>query len=48
VVEAAGQLFHLFRDGPDYAFILRYRQERGVLFVLVLAPELEHANLHES
>ena len=23
VVEAAGQLIHLFRDGPDYAFILR-------------------------
>ncbi len=23
MVEAAGQLIHLFRDGPDYAFILR-------------------------
>ena len=23
LVEAAGQLIHLFRDGPDYAFILR-------------------------
>jgi hypothetical protein len=23
LVEAAGQLFHLFRDGLDYAFILR-------------------------
>ena len=23
MVEAAGQLFHLFRDGLDYAFILR-------------------------
>jgi len=22
MVEAAGQLIHLFRDGPDYAFIL--------------------------
>jgi len=34
MVEAAGQLFHLFRDGLDYAFIrvacaLRMR---GVLF----------------
>jgi len=23
MVEAAGQLIHLFRDGPDYAFILQ-------------------------
>jgi hypothetical protein len=28
LVEAAGQLFHLFRDGLDYAFILhRFRNE---------------------
>ena len=33
-MEAAGQLFHLFRDGLDYAFILRtpVTQERSVLF----------------
>jgi hypothetical protein len=34
LVEAAGQLFHLFRDGLDYAFILKplaQIQERGVL-----------------
>jgi hypothetical protein len=33
LVEAAGQLVHLFRDGLDYAFILhRYRcRMRGVL-----------------
>ena len=33
MVEAAGQLIHLFRDGPDYAFILQ-RRMRGVLSVL--------------
>jgi hypothetical protein len=28
LVEAAGQMFHLFRDGLDYAFILRrFRDE---------------------
>jgi hypothetical protein len=44
-VEAAGQLFHLFRDGLDYAFIrLAVEPERGVLFgsntirILVQAP----------
>ena len=34
LVEAAGQLFHLFRDGLDYAFIRRSHDrvpERGVL-----------------
>jgi hypothetical protein len=31
-VEAAGQLFHLFRDGLDYAFIRPEAPERGVLF----------------
>jgi hypothetical protein len=34
MVEAAGQLFHLFRDGPDYAFIRSSHDrvsERGVL-----------------
>ena len=32
-MEAAGQLFHLFRDGLDYAFIrLAVEPERGVLF----------------
>jgi hypothetical protein len=37
LVEAAGQLFHLFRDGLDYAFILHpiirddRAQERSVL-----------------
>jgi hypothetical protein len=39
MVEAAGQLFHLFRDGPDYAFILRYAQERGVLFAVPDGPK---------
>lgn len=36
MVEAAGQLFQLFRDGLDYAFILRIdcsmSSMRGVLF----------------
>jgi hypothetical protein len=36
MVEAAGQLFHFFRNGLDYAFILRRHrwpaQERSVLF----------------
>ena len=38
MVEAAGQLFHLFRDRLDYAFILRIDCSmcgmRGVLFGL--------------
>ena len=47
MVEAAGQLFHLFRDGPDYAFIRSSHDrvsERGVLSesyvirILVQAP----------
>ena len=50
-MEAAGQPFHLFRDGLDYAFILhraRDAPERGVLSgsshddpILVPAPPLE-------
>jgi hypothetical protein len=44
MVEAAGQLVHFFRNGLDYAFILRVRrafaQERSVLFGLprILVP----------
>jgi len=49
LVEAAGQSFHLFRDGLDYAFILTSIarcQERGVLSgsrtiqILVPAPPI--------
>jgi hypothetical protein len=54
-VEAAGQLFHLFRDGLDYAFILPHpnplpepvegvsEEERGVLFDSGF-PETPHPN----
>lgn len=38
MVEAAGQLIHLFRDGPDYAFILQHRM-RSVLSVHRVADE---------
>ena len=38
MVEAAGQLIHLFRDGPDYAFILQNRM-RGVLFAARIVRE---------
>jgi hypothetical protein len=31
LVEAAGRLFHLFRDGPDYAFIPASRDAGRVI-----------------
>ena len=34
LVEAAGQLFHLFRDGLDYAFILHRKPMSGMRGVL--------------
>jgi hypothetical protein len=58
-VEAAGQLFHLFRGGLDYAFIQpahAHRMERGVLFavaielqrILVPAPSSPKQPVYES
>jgi len=57
MVEAAGQLFHLFRDGLDYAFIphrCTVSRMRGVLFehrsarILVPALSLSSQPVYES
>ena len=57
MVEAAGQLFHLFRDGLDYAFIRSSHDrapERGVLSesspirILVQAPCSATQPVYES
>lgn len=54
-MEAAGQLFHLFRDGLDYAFIrLAVEPERGVLFGSTSDPNpsagscAQHQPVYES
>jgi hypothetical protein len=54
LVEAAGQLFHLFRDGLDYAFILHPRAMkhagRVIRFVpnQILVPALPRKRFSQS
>jgi hypothetical protein len=50
-VEAAGQLFHLFRDGLDYAFIRSSAtevSERGVLSESSTDPNPSAGSMREA